>query len=337
VKIGGCAHQQAARRPCRPRRTVRCTAPSGAARRRNPPCIGYTLCDDPAYVFAPTALALLAGDLFALKHRLVELVVDGKPRGLYLMFEKTKEELVRDSARVTSVMRRDVPVAGADDFDVVYASDDDDDAALERYAAFARSLVPLSGDALVSALRSRLDLDQYVRFLATESILKSGDYVDEVFFIGSEQADGKGATTEAYRVMVWDPEGYTDCHEGGVNAFPDPDGLAYCAEAVLDRKLLTDPKVYALFVGAIEEALAGRLSREKVAAALASTKLAFHAQLTAPAVCAAMTELLALDPGAADCAVARKVIATRADAILASYDARRAFLLGRLAAYHAKP
>lgn len=300
----------------------------------------YTLismCDDLAYMYAPTAYGLFAEDLFSLKRRFVEFVIDGKTRGIYLLLEKTKEEQVRDSARVTSVMRRQYPQGANDFFEVLHPDTGDLAAPLNRFRAFAAQIAPLTGDALVSALRNQLDLDQYLRYLAHQSVLRSGDYIDEVYFTGTEQANGMGGTTETYRVMAWDPEGYTNCHSGGVNAYPDANNMAYCAEGKLDAKILADPKVYKIYSQKVDDALNITVTRAKMAAALDQTKTSLQALLVTPAICAAMIELLKINPGAADCAVARSVVAARADAILAAYDARRTYLLAQLATYKAKP
>lgn len=298
----------------------------------------YTLvsmCDDPAYVYAPTVFGLLADDLYFLKQRFVEVIIDGKTQGIYILMEKAQDELRRDTARTTAVMRRQYPVAGKDAFEVLYSSTDDV-APATRYQTFFTAITPLTGTDLITALQNQMDLDQYLRYLGNQSIFKSGDYIDEAFFFASEQADGIGGVGEIYRVMAWDPEGYTTCHSGGVNAYVDANNLAYCAEGRLDFKILADPKVYALFVQKIEAALSGTLTRERMAAMLTQTVTRLHAQLTNPAVCAAMTELLAFNPGAADCAVARSVIQARADYVLSQYDLRRAYLLMQLAAYHVK-
>jgi hypothetical protein len=71
-------------------------------------------------------------------------------------------------------------------------------------------------------------------------------------------------------------------------------------------------------------------------AELTKTRNALQSLLTVPAVCAAMTELLAYNSKAGDCTVARGIIGTRADSLLSSYDTRRALLLNLLATYHAK-
>jgi len=295
-----------------------------------------SMCDDSAYVYAPTAYSLLSDDLFGLKFRFVELIIDGKTNGIYILMEKVDTELVRDSARVTSVMRRQYPSATNDVFEVHYSNTPDVTAPMTRYAQFAAKIAPLSGDALVAALREGMDLDQYLRYLAHESVLKSGDYIDEMLYFGTEQANGMGGIGETLRVNAWDPEGFTNCHSGGVNAYPDPNNIAYCAEAKIDFKILPDPKVYALFARKADDALATTLNRERMGAALDQTKNALLALFTTPAVCAAMTELLKLNAGAADCAVARMLISARADALLVAYDARRAYLQTQLAAYHAK-
>lgn len=294
-----------------------------------------SMCDDRAYMYSSTAYDLFNGDLFSLRHRLVEFVIDGKSKGIYRLMEKAREGIVRDHARVSTVMRRDYPSETEDIFEVAYPTTGDLTAPVTRYAEFAAQIAPLEGDALIEALRGKLDLDLYLRWLASQSILQSGDYVDEAYFIGVEQADGKGQIGEAYRVMPWDPEGYTACHGGGKMAYVDPHQMVYCAESRLDHKLLADPKVYALFVAKLEEAMDGALAPGRVAAALARTRDALQARLTDPTICAAMIELRSLDSRYADCAVARGLIAARADALRTAYDNRRALLIDKIAVYRA--
>lgn len=299
----------------------------------------YTLvsmCDDPAYVYAPTVYSLLSDDLFTSKFRFIEFIIDGKTQGIYMLVEKNKEELARDLARVSAVMRRQYPSGGNDAFEVLYSNSTDLTAPANRYKAFAMEIAPLSGDALVTSLRNHMDLDQYMRYLGNQSVLRSGDYIDELYLIGSEQANGQGGIGETYRFMAWDPEGYTACHSGGANAYTDPNGLAYCAEGRLDFKILPDAKVYAMFVDKLEASMNGTLSRDRMVAALTQTKTSLQGLLSTPAICAAMTELRSFNTNFADCNVARGIIATRADAILAAYDARRTALLPLIATYRSK-
>lgn len=299
----------------------------------------YTLismCDDLAYVYAPTAFALFGEDLSPLKRRYVELVVDGQTRGIYLLFEKSREELVRDNGRTQSVMRRQYPVGTNDVFEVLYDIKDDLLAPAARWRTFITQITPLVGDPLVAALREQMDLDHYLRYLAYQSIFRSGDYIDELYFYGVEQANGLGGTTETYRVMAWDPEGYSTCHSNGANSFQDVNNMVYCAEGRLDFKILADAKIYALFVQKLEETINGALARDRFVAQLDQTKTELQGRLMVPAICAAMTELQKINAGAADCAIARSVIEARASAILAAYDARRTYLLMQIATYRAK-
>jgi hypothetical protein len=295
-----------------------------------------SMCDDSAYVYAPSVYTLLSGDLFPSKFRFVEFILDGKTRGIYMLMEKTREELVRDSARARSVMRRQYPSGNLESFEVLWSDDDNLASPAARYQQFMTSISALTGDALVAALRNQLDLDQYLRYLASQSIFRSGDYIDELFLSGTEQADGRGGIGETYRFMAWDPEGYTNCHGGGALAYVDANNMAYCAEARLDHKILADPKVYGLFVSRIETAMSTTLTRERMLAGVTEIKNAIQSWLTVPEICAAMTELQRINAGAADCAIARTVIQQRADAIMAGYDARRTYLQMQVAAYRVK-
>lgn len=295
-----------------------------------------SMCDDRAYLYAPSVYTLLSGDLFPSKFRFIEFVLDGQTRGIYMMLEKTREELVRDSARAKSVMRRQYPTGNLETFEVLWSDDDNLATPAARYQQFMTNISALTGDALIAALRNQLDLDQYLRYLASQSIFQSGDYIDELYLSGTEQADGKGGISETYRFMAWDPEGYTTCHGGGALAYVDANNMAYCAEARLDHKILADPKVYGIFVSKLETALNTTLTRERMLAGVTEMKLALQSWLQTPAICAAMTELRSINAGAADCAVARTVIQQRADAIMSGYDARRTYLLMQIAAYRVK-
>ena len=296
-----------------------------------------SMCDDRAYSYGSTAFTLFADDLFPIKHRFVELVIDGQTRGIYRLMEKLREGLQRHNARVSAVMRRGYPVAGRDAYEVVYPQTPVDiAAALKRWTDFEAEIEPLAGDPLVSTVKEKMDLDQYTRYLANQTILQCGDYPDELYFLGTEQANGKGQVAETYRIAPWDPEGYTPCHSGGNNAWPDAWGLAYCAEARLDFKILPDPTIYGMFVANIEAQLNGPVTQAKMSDALTATKTALQAMLVDPALCAANTEFKSINAGYADCAVSRTIVQQRADQLLTAYNARRTVLLNNIAAYKAK-
>jgi hypothetical protein len=296
-----------------------------------------SMCDDRAYVYGSTAFDLFSDDMWPLKHRYVEVVLDGQTKGIYRLMEKTREGLMDHHARVSALMRRDYPIGPNDVYEVDYPqAPADATAALKRWTDFETAIQPLTGAPLVAALKEKLDLDQYARYLANQTILQCGDYPDELYFLGTEQANGKGQVAETYRIAPWDPEGYSACHAGGANAWPDPWSLAYCAEARLDFKILPDPTVYALFVANIEAQLNGAFSQGKMSDALNKTKAALQAMLVDPALCAANIEFKTINAGYADCAVSRTIVANRADQLLAAYNARRTLLLNNIAAYKAK-
>ena len=73
-------------------------------------------------------------------------------------------------------------------------------------------------------------------------------------------------------LFAWDADNiFYPCHAEGQNAFRDPHGLVYCAEAEWDFILLEDPVGYALYVGVLEVLVERRLTPAVFDEALADT------------------------------------------------------------------
>ena len=181
-----------------------------------------SMCDDPAYVYALTVYTLLSDDLFNSKWRFVELILDGRTRGITSWMEKTREELVRDFARVSGVMRRRYPVGTNEGFEVLYSINDDLVAPATRYQDFMTKIAPLSGAPLISALREQLDYDQYLRYLANQSVLQSGDYIDELYhWQRTGQWNGRHYRDLSLG-MAWDPRAIPPATPAGPTPMSTP-------------------------------------------------------------------------------------------------------------------
>lgn len=293
-----------------------------------------SLCDDVRYLNQYSVMPILAElGLFPLRSRLVELVLDGESRGVYLLLDKAPESMVRDNSRVSSVLRRSLGDDGIEYFRVKYARDEmtaDDD---QRFYSLMQELQPLSGQALSRRLDERMDFDQYLRMLAFNSMFLNGDYVDEVWVMGSDMIAPSGEVTERFRVMGWDHDDiFSECHHGGARALTDPNGLLYCAESLFDYQVLQDPVIYGRYVDTLEQTMAD-VAPDVVLAAVQGTRNDLLPFFERPAICAAMVELIALNPAAVDCAVASADIAEHTDGFYGDFEERRAALAGLIATY----
>jgi hypothetical protein len=288
------------------------------------------MCKDSHYVLQHVAMQLAqAAGLYPMRFRYVELAIDGQPRGLYLLVEKSKETLLRQHLDVRAVLRRGQPTGGTEPFEAVHASDRDLAGAVNRAAALASDLGALSGDALLQASSDRIDLDQYLGWLAFSAALHNGDYSDEVWFTATGSVHAGGQPGERYHVTAWDLDDVLSAC-GGDQPFADPEQLTYCVESPLDRHLLADAAVYARYRQRLAELLAGELGAEKIAAAAATTRAQILPFLADPVVTGALEELLARIPAAADPATAQAEVTAELDQIEADLLARRTELLGRL-------
>ena len=283
-----------------------------------------SMCADDRYVQQYTANQLMAElGLFPLQFRYVELLIDSQTRGVYLLLEKPREELVRDSTGVHDVMRRRFNSNPPDDyFESKYSSGVYDAAAVYDDAAAGEELAEY------------IDLDQYLRFLALMTAYQNGDYIDEIWVVASEQGLAGGAPGLWFSMMAWDNDDlFSECHYSGNNAFVDSNGLIYCAEAAIDQFLLGNPTMYAHYVDVLEDVLLRQVPPERFDAAVATTELAIMPVLSKPGVSAAMVRLVNDNPAAVDPAEAKRDVAASLAQLRDAYRSRHALLLQRIAAY----
>jgi hypothetical protein len=293
-----------------------------------------SMCKDDRYFQQHTA-NLLARDqgLFPLRFGLVELLIDGNTRGVYLLLEKTEEGLLEDFSRVRSIIRRRFD-PGEKDPDVKYPNGTDaHDPAMDAYWALVPATEGLAGQALVDEMDRRIDLDQFLRWLAFQTLMGNGDYVDELFLFSTE-AVRQGGLVEWFSFMAWDMDDlYSACHHSGKHAMDDPWGLLFCAEGNLEKALLTDPVVYQRFVDILEEMMATRVTADDVDAALDETASVLLPFFERPEICQAMVVLLEKNPEAADPAIAQADILGKMDELRNQHAARRTKLEERIQAY----
>ena len=293
-----------------------------------------SLCDDVRYVNQYSAMHVLSElGLFPLQYRLIELVLDGNTRGVYLLLEKTREELVRDNGRIGAVLRRTLSDEGHEFFRVKYSDDQNPTSATGRMDALTEELSTLEGEALIEELERRFDLEQYLRWLAFNSLFRNGDYVDEVFFYTTDQGTRSGAVTDRFQIVAWDfDDMFAECHHDGLRALSDPNELLYCAEGKLEYRLLQDRAIYDRYVVALE-ALIERVSVDRVAQAAQATEDALLPFFDKPEICAAMVELIALNPAAIDCSVARADIADHVEGFVHDFADTLRVREGKLEVY----
>ncbi len=143
--------------------------------------------------------------VFPLKGGYVELVVNDHSKGLYYLLESPKQYLVdREGAVFGS--RGSGPI---NTFKTSFYEKDKAPHAEQEYKEARDEIVTLArrlkddGDQLYRALESRMDIDTYLRYQILNSLLRNGDFADEVFWYA--KAANKGDPIY-FRMMAWDLE-----------------------------------------------------------------------------------------------------------------------------------
>ena len=181
--------------------------------------------------------------LFPFRFRFVEVAINGTSNGIYLLLEHPTTEIER-SASTVGFMRR------AYDWEPK-GMREGGNAALKQYKRLLEEFVEGSVEHA-----ERLGVGQYLQWLALNSAVSNGDYVDELWVHGTAAIEPSGPA-ESYSIFAWDFDAlFTLCHSGEA-VIQDPYDLLYCAESDFDHRILREPAYYQYFV----EQLAATLSQ----------------------------------------------------------------------------
>jgi spore coat protein H len=201
--------------------------------------------------------------LFHLQYAFSEVKINGKSQGIYLILQRPQDWALKDQNSPYIVRRgRDHLV------DRERSQKDTDKETKKKYRDQFLSIYKLinqhSGEDLHKKLNEVMHLEDYMRWLAFNYIIKCGDYSDELYFYADPQSN-------RFRIVPWD---YDDIfmihpHEGikERNLKLDPSSLIFSSEDKLDVKIATDPYLYAEYLKHFQ-AVFEELSKDKIAKVL---------------------------------------------------------------------
>jgi spore coat protein H len=289
-----------------------------------------SMCADDSYLNAYTAYQLMSRlGLFPFAFRYVEVRVNGKSQGVYVLIEKAREALTSRHSRVRSVIRRRYePDRTAPELKYAGAGQE---AASSSYYQVLQALSGKSGDDLVQALEGHLDLHGYLDLLAFQALLQNGDYADEVWMVSTDRLRADGAIGDWFSFAGWDLDDIlSECHYEGAYALVDRHGLSFCAEAEIDDRILADPAAYARYVDRLEQVLAD-ISDEMFTQAALAAHAALLPYLRRPEVAAVMLGSPA-DAAAASEIMTASITAAATD-LIEAFRQRRQLLQQRMTMY----
>jgi len=202
-------------------------------------------------------------DLFHLDYAYAEVRINGNSQGIYLMVQRP-QDWSKKEAGSPFILRRGIDHAIVKE----KAGKEVDKEAVKEYrhqfATIYKVIYQLSGDALYEKLNELMDIDQYMRWLALNYIVKNGDYSDELYFYIHPE-------TKRFQIIPWD---YDDVfkpepHEGMATwrAKMNPASLIFSSEDVLDVQIAHDPVLYAKYRAHLADVM-NALTEKKVESVL---------------------------------------------------------------------
>lgn len=197
--------------------------------------------------------------LFHLQHAYSEVKINGKSQGIYLILERPQDWALKEENSPYIVRRGIEHLVDRERF-----QKDTDKEMKKKYHDQFLSIYKLinqySGEDLHKKLNEVMHLEDYMRWLAFNFIIKSGDYSDELYFYVDPQS-------KRFKIVPWD---YDDIfklhpHEGikERNLKLNPSSLIFSSEDKLDVKIANDPYLYAQYQKHFKSVLE-ELSEEKL-------------------------------------------------------------------------
>lgn len=201
--------------------------------------------------------------LFHLKSEYAEVFIDGKTNGLYLMTEKADKVLRKkfDSAFVGRTQYLSLLEIKEYEKDKTTFSVDE---YADEFKSIMNSNASLPNDELYKKLSEKMNIDNYLRLMAANSIAMNGDYIDEVYFYSKDKEN----TDKVYfDVMAWDLDDlFKTPHWGPWNDFLNKkklsQSLLYSLESKLDRAISGNPDLYARYAKILKSMLKNEFTNE---------------------------------------------------------------------------
>ncbi len=197
--------------------------------------------------------------LFHLQYAFSEVKINGKTQGIYLILQRPQDWALKDKDSPYVVRRGREHLVDRErvqkDLDKEMKKKYHD-----QFLSIYKVINQSSGEDLHKKLNELIHLDDYMRWLAFNYIIKCGDYSDELYFYVDPES-------KRFRIIPWD---YDDIfkvhpHEGlkERNLKLDPSSLIFSSEDKLDVKIATDPYLYAQYLKHFQ-AVFEELSKDKL-------------------------------------------------------------------------
>lgn len=183
--------------------------------------------------------------LFHLQNAYSEVRINGKSQGVYLILQRPQDWALKEIGSPYIVRRgRGERMVDRERFQKEL-SKQEKKTYHDQFLSVYRSIHEFSGEELYKKLNDVMHLEDYMRWVAFNYIIKCGDYSDELYFYVDPE-------TKKLRIIPWDYDDIfmTHPHEGikERNSKMAASALIFSAEDKLDVKIANDPYLYAQYV-----------------------------------------------------------------------------------------
>lgn len=202
-------------------------------------------------------------NLFHLQHSYAEVKINGESQGIYLLLQRPQDWSLK-TLQSPAILRRGV---NHDIEKEKYQKGMDKDTCKiyrHQFTSIYKLINRYSGEDLYNKLNEIMHVEDYLRWLAFNYIVKNGDYSDELYFYIDPE-------TQRFRIIPWD---YDDIlkpepHEGIQvwRSRMEPSSLIFSAEDELDVKIANDPFLYDQYIRCLTDVVR-ELNEENVGSAI---------------------------------------------------------------------
>ena len=184
-----------------------------------------------------------ASQFFDLFYSFCELRINGQSEGICMVIERPEDWAMKKKDSPLLIRR-----GYNNTIDKIKTGKKTERGEAKKYRSYFRqiyrSLNKYEGEELYKTLSNWLDMDVYMKWLAFNFFVRNGDYTDEVYFFVDPG-------TMKFSIIPWDYDDLFSAtpHEGNVESRKLlGDKLFFSTEDLLDKKIVTDPYLYKIYL-----------------------------------------------------------------------------------------
>jgi hypothetical protein len=221
-----------------------------------------SLISDPHCIEGEFAYRILKNlGLFPSHTQFVAMEVNNLALGLYYLIERPRDAILRTNENVVAIYRRNTNYPKADRISFVTEYQQKERIEKWHIKRLYHLIREKKGVPLMNAMEKFFNLEQYLTWLAFNSLVLNRDSFDEIFFYIVESDRFPEGRIE---LMAWDYDDINLKEKPGHPKLAIKDPLLFSCEGELDRVIQREPVLYRRFMETYHRLLTRVLTKEKL-------------------------------------------------------------------------